>query len=242
MACNTRIPTLHGEVTMPAYVARPKGTPRGAIIVIQEIFGVNPGIRKKVDDWAELGYLAVAPDVFWRQQPEAQFDPDVPEEFQQALGLMMKHDFQAGIEDVEAVIHWIRRDEGIAKVGLVGYCMGGKVAYMAATRTDVNASVGYYGVGIDQMLGESHAIAGKLMLHIPTADGFVPADQQKAMHDGLDGNPHVTLHDYAGLDHGFADTFGTRRDDAGAKLADKRTEAFFSEVLGPVDNRDSILG
>jgi len=232
MATNTQIPTLDGKASIPTYVVKPSGTPRGAIIVIQEIFGVNPGIVRKAEDWAAAGYLAVAPDVFWRQQPGVEFDPDVPEQFQQAVGFMMKHDFELGIQDVEAVIHWIRRSEGVAKVGLVGFCMGGKIAYMAAARTDIDASVGYYGVGIDQMLGESHAIANPLLLHVPTADGFVPPESQKAMHAGLDGNPHVTLHDYAGLDHGFADTFGARRNEEGAKLADKRTADFFAKNVG----------
>jgi len=232
MATNTRIPTLDGKDTIPALVVRPSGNPRGAIIVIQEIFGVNAGITRKAQDWADKGYLAVAPDVFWRQQPGIELDPDVPEQFQEALGYMMKHDFDLGIQDVEAVIHWIRREAGVAKVGLVGFCMGGKIAYMAATRTDVDASVGYYGVMIDQMLNESHAIAKALMLHIPTADGFVTPDAQAAMHEGLDDNPHVTLHDYPGLDHGFADTFGARRNEEGAQLADRRTEAFFADHVG----------
>lgn len=232
MTTNTTIPTLDGSAAMPAYVAKPSGTPRGAIIVIQEIFGVNPGIMKKCDDWAAKGYLAVAPDVFWRQKPDVSLDADVPEQFQEAVGYMMKHDFDEGIKDVEATIHWIRRDAGVPKVGLVGFCMGGKVAYMAATRTDVDAAVGYYGVGIDQMLGESHAIAKALLLHVPTADGFVPAEAQKKMHEGLDGNAHVTLYDYEGLDHGFAAEHGVRRNEEAAQLADKRTEDFFSQHVG----------
>lgn len=231
MTTNTQIPTLDGKDSMPAYVASPAGTPRAAIIVIQEIFGVNPGIRKKADDWAARGYLAVAPDVFWRQKPGVEFDADIPEQFQEAIGYMMKHDFDLGIRDVEATIHWIRRQQGVAKVGLVGFCMGGKVAYMAATRTDVNAAVGYYGVGIDQMLNESHAIANPLMLHVPTADGFVPAEAQKAVHEGLDGNPHVTIHDYEGLDHGFAAEHGVRRNVEAAELADRRTAEFFEKHL-----------
>ena len=228
---NTQIPTFDGK-GHPAYVARPEGTARAAIIVIQEIFGVNPGVRKKTEDWAAQGYLAVAPDVFWRQRPGVDFDSDVAEEFQQAIELMMGHDFNLGIQDVEAVIHWIRRAEGVANVGLVGFCMGGKIAYMAATRTDVDASVGYYGVSIDQMLNESHAIAKPLLLHVPTADGFVPPEAQKAMHDGLDGNSHVTIHDYEGLDHGFAAEHGVRRNEAAAQLADKRTADFFAQHIG----------
>jgi carboxymethylenebutenolidase len=229
---NTEIPTLDGDGMIPAYVVRPEGTPRGAIIVQQEVFGVDAGIRKKADGWAARGYLAVAPDAFWRQQPGVELDADKPEEFQQAIGFMMKHDFDLGIRDIEAVIHWIRREQGVPKVGLVGYCMGGRVAYMVAARTDIDASVGYYGVMIDQMLNEKHAIARPLMLHIPTADGFVPPEAQQAIHAGLDDHPRVTLHDYEGLDHGFAAEIGTRRDEAGAALADSRTAEFFAQHLG----------
>ena len=232
MGDTVRIPTFDGEANFPAYVARPEAAPRGAIIVIQEIFGVNPGIRKKADHWASLGYLAVAPDVFWRQAEGIDLDSDVPEQFQKAIEYMMAHDFDAGIRDVEATIRWIRGSEGVAKVGLVGYCMGGKIAYQTAARTDIDASVGYYGVGIDQMLNESHAIAKPLALHIPTADGFVPPEAQAAIHAGLEGNAHVTLYDYDGLDHGFAAEEGVRRVVDAANLADSRTEAFFAEHVG----------
>ena len=232
MATNTTIPTLDGKASFPAYVASPGGTPRGAIIIVQEVFGVEKGIMTKADAWAARGYLAVAPDVFWRQEPGVELDADVPEQFQKAIALMMGHDFDLGIQDIEAAIHWIRREAGVPKVGLVGFCMGGKIAYMAATRTDIDASVGYYGVGIDEMKGESHAIAKPLMLHIPTADGFVSPDKQAVMHDALDPNPHCTLHDYEGLDHGFAAEVGTRRDEAAATLADQRTADFFARHVG----------
>ncbi|WP_404479535.1 dienelactone hydrolase family protein [Novosphingobium sp. BL-52-GroH] len=232
MSTNTEIPTLDGDGMIPAYVARPEGTPRGAIIVQQEIFGVDAGIRKKADEWAAKGYLAVAPDSFWREQPGIELSPYVEEELQAAFGHMSKFDFDLGIRDLEATIHWIRREQGVQKVGLVGFCMGGRVAYMVAARTDIDASVGYYGVMIDQMLHEKHAIARPLMLHIPTADHFVDAAAQKAIHDGLDDHPRVTLYDYEGLDHGFAAEIGARRDEAGAALADERTAAFFAEHIG----------
>ena len=102
---------------------------------------------------------------------------------------------------------------------------------MAATRTDIDASVGYYGVMIDQMLNEAHAIYNPLMLHIPTADHFVGPEAQQAIHNNLELHPKVTLHDYAGLDHGFATEFGERRDEQGAQLADQRTRDFFSQHL-----------
>ncbi|GGZ05080.1 dienelactone hydrolase family protein [Novosphingobium colocasiae] len=232
MSTNTAIPTLDGKGSIPAYVVKPEGTPRGAIIVQQEIFGVNPGIMQKAQGWAAKGYLAVAPDTFWRQQPGIELEPENPGEFEKAVALMTAHDFDLGMQDIEAVIHWIRNEAGVAKVALIGFCMGGKIAYMTATRTDIDASVGYYGVMIDQMLGEKHAIARPLMLHIPTADGFVGPEAQKAMHEGLDDHPRVTLHDYEGLDHGFAAEMGSRRDEEGARLADSRTEAFIAEHIG----------
>ncbi len=227
----SRIPTLEGDGDFPAYVARPDGGARAAIIVIPEIFGVNPGIRAKCDMWAARGYLAAAPDIFWRFAEGEELDPDVPEQFQKAIANMGKFDADMCIRDIEALIHWLKREAGCGKVGLEGFCLGGRIAYMAATRTDIDASVGYYGVMIDQMLGEAHAIARPLMLHIPTADHFVGPEAQAKIHAVFDDHPKVTLYDYEGLDHGFATTTGERRDDAGASLADSRTEAFFAEHL-----------
>ncbi len=231
MSETVTIATLSGDAKFDAYVARPAETPKAAILVIQEIFGVNAGIRRKCDKLAEEGYLAIAPDLFWRLEPGVELDPDVEPEFQRALDLMGKFDQDQGIRDIEATIHHIRREEGVAKVGCVGYCLGGRLAYMTAARTDVNASVGYYGVGIDGLLNEKHAIAHPLLLHVPTKDGFVDKDTQKAMHEGLDDHPKVTLYDYEGLDHGFATEFGKRRSEEAANLADSRTADFFAEHL-----------
>ena len=231
MATNTQIPSLDGAAEIPAYLARPAGTPKAAIIVIPEIFGVNPGIRQKCETWASEGYLALAPDIFWRFAPGVELDPDLPEQLQEAFGYFGQYDPDLGIQDIEAAIHHIRRTEGVGKVGLVGYCLGGRMAYMAAARTDIDASVGYYGVMIDTMLNESHAIANPLMLHIPTADHFVGPEAQAAIHAGLDNHPKVTLHDYQGLDHGFAAEMGDRRDEAGAQLADARTREFLAANL-----------
>lgn len=231
MSENVSISTFAGNGSFSAYLARPAGTPRAAIVVIQEIFGVNPGIRRKCDRLAEEGYLAIAPDLFWRIEPGIELDPDVEEELQRAFGLFNEFDQDSGVRDIEATIRYAREQIGGGKVGAVGYCLGGRLAFMTAARTDVNASVGYYAVGVDNLLGEQHAIAHPLLLHIPTADGFVPPDVQKAMHEGLDSNPKVTLLDYEGLDHGFATEFGNRRNEEAAQLADKRTAEFFAEHL-----------
>lgn len=226
------IDTLDHDGSFQAYCAEPAGTPKAAVIVIQEIFGVNAGIRGKCDHWASLGYLALAPDLFWRLEPGVQLDPDVPEQFQQALGLMGRFDQDQGVRDIEATIKAARAKlGGSGKVGAVGYCLGGRLAFMASTRTDIDASVGYYGVGIDNLLREKHGISRPLMLHIAGADHFVLPDVQKALHEGLDDHPKVVLHDYPGLDHGFAAEMGKRRNEEGARLADGRTETFFAEHL-----------
>ena len=238
MPTNIAIPARESGGAIPAYCASPEGDPRGAIVVIPEIFGVNHGIVAKCDAWAAEGYLAVAPDIFWRFAPRVELDPDVEEEFQQALDNMntyvgMQHDGRnQSVEDAQAIADWLRAEQGIEKVGLVGFCLGGRIAYLCATRTSIDANVGYYGVMIDQALNEAHAIANPLLLHIPTADHFVGPEARKAIHDALGPNPHVTLHDYEGLDHGFAVTSGNRRDEEGARLADERTRAFFAAHIG----------
>ncbi|MBA4763902.1 MAG: dienelactone hydrolase family protein [Erythrobacter sp.] len=225
-----RLDTLDKKNGFNAYVARPQGKPKAAIVVIQEIFGINAGIRCKCDKLAEEGYLAVAPDLFWQFEDGIALDPDIEAEMQKAFDLFGKFDQDQGIRDIEAAIKWAR-SQGCRKVGAVGYCLGGRLAYMTSARTDSDATVGYYAVGVDSLLHEKHAIAHPLMLHIPTEDGFVDKDTQKAMHEGLDNHPKVTLHDYEGLDHGFATEFGKRRNEEAANLADSRTAEFFAEHL-----------
>ncbi|MDF2605061.1 dienelactone hydrolase family protein [Sphingomonas sp.] len=226
------ITALNNEGSFKAYRADPAGTPTAAIIVIQEVFGVNPGIRQKCDRLAEQGYLAIAPDLFWRIAPGVELNPDIPEELQRGLDLFGQFDQDAGIRDIEATIHATRTLlGGSGKIGAVGYCLGGRLAFMTACRTDIDASVGYYGVGIDGLLGEKHAIANPVLLHIAGEDGFVDKATQQKMHEGLDDHPKVTLYDYPGEDHGFATEMGDRRSPAAADLADQRTADFFAEHL-----------
>ena len=233
MTATITVDTLAGDGSFSVYRADPAGTPKAAIVVIQEIFGVNAGIRRKCDTLAEAGYLALAPDLFWRFAAGVELDPDVEPEFQRALQLMGELDQDKAVADIEATIRAARGLLGDGgKVGVVGYCLGGRLAFMTAARTDVDASVGYYGVGIDGLLGEKHAIVHPVLLHVPEEDHFVDKDAQAAMHAGLDDHPKVTLFDYPGEDHGFATEFGERRSDEAAELADRRTADFFAAHLG----------
>ena len=225
------IEALDGSGSFHAYRAEPAGDAKAAIIVIQEIFGVNQGIKRRCERWAELGYLALAPDLFWRVAPGVDLDPDIPEQFQQALALMGKFDQDKGVADIEATIRVARARVATGKVGVVGYCLGGRLAFMTAARTDADACVGYYGVGIDGLLGEKHAISRPVFLHVAEEDHFVDKAAQARMHDGLDDHPKVTIADYPGVDHGFATEMGKRRSEDAAQQADKRTEEFFAEHL-----------
>ena len=226
------IEAMDGSGSFTAYRADPADAPKAAVVVIQEIFGVNAGIRRKCDKLAEAGFLALAPDLFWRIEAGVELDPDVPPQLEKGMILMRQFETDAGVRDIEATIAAARAAlPNGGKVGVVGYCLGGRLAFFAATRTDSDASVGYYGVGIDNLLGEKHAIARPLMLHIPRDDHAVDAAAQKRMHEGLDDHPKVTLFDYPGEGHGFATEFGARRSSEAAELADQRTLDFLTENL-----------
>jgi carboxymethylenebutenolidase len=228
MSETRQIAALDGAGHFDAYAAGPTSAKVG-IVVIQEIFGINLGIRQMVDGWAKLGYRCLAPALFWRLEPSVSLDADKPDELQRAFDLYGRFDVDLGITDIAASIQALRA-EGCEKVGVVGYCLGGLLAYLTACRTDSDASVGYYGVGIDGKLDEADAIAQPLMLHIATEDGFVPAEAQAAVHAGLDTHPRCTLHDYK-ADHAFARAIGSSRVPDLADIADKRTADFFSTTI-----------
>ena len=214
------------------YCAEPEGSGRPGVVVLQEIFGVNAGIQAMTRRWAENAYLALAPDLFWRHGPRIMLDADVEPEFKRALGLMGEAKVDDAVRDIEAAIRTLRAHPKCnGKVAVIGYCWGGLLAYLSATRTDVDASVGYYGVGIERYLGEAHAIANPLLLHIAEEDAFVPAEAQAAVRGALEANRHVTIHGYA-AGHAFARESGSHRGDAMAELADGRTAAFLAERLG----------
>src|SRR6201996_6579398 len=171
---DVKIPSLHGK-EFGAYCAMPASGSGPGLIVIQEIFGVNAGMRKICDDFASKGYIAVCPDLFWRQQPGVQLTDKTPAEWERAFELYKGFDVEAGVRDLLATLAHIRAMKGCSgKVGAVGYCLGGKLAYLMAARSDVDATVSYYGVGLDKMLDEIHDIRMPLMLHIAALDSYCP--------------------------------------------------------------------
>ena len=217
---------------MAGYLATPASGRGAGIVVIQEIFGVNQVMRDIADDLASHGYFALVPDLFWRLEPGVQLTDKTDADWKRAFDLMGRFDPDKGTADIQAAITALRGREGCTgKIGAVGYCLGGLLAYLTAARTDVDASVGYYGVNIQEKLGEAASIKKPLMLHIAAKDEFVPPPAQKKMIDGLSGNPRVTLHVYPEMDHAFARIGGAHYDKACADLANGRTSTFFRQHL-----------
>lgn len=214
-----------------AYVARPAGAPIGAVVAIQEIFGVNAVMRGKADWLAREGFLAVAPDLFWRIKPGIDITDQTEAEWKEAIGYMNQLDKNASVKDVQATLSWAR-GQGVGKAGVVGYCMGGYIAFLAACRTDTDASVCYHGGGIHTVLGEAGGIKKPVMLHNPMKDSFIPVEALNTIRDTLKGNPLVTIHEYAEQDHAFTREGGKHYDEAAKQLADGRTVAFLKQHLG----------
>ncbi len=232
---NTLQIPAHDGGGFSAYIAIPKGLEDGkapVVILIQEIFGVNKEMRDKCDALAEQGYIAVCPDLFWRIEPNIQLVDSVPEQLERAFQLFGEFNIAEGIEDLKSVLSFMRVHElSNGKVGCIGYCLGGKLAYMMSTCSDIDASVGYYGVMIDTMLDQAKNITKPLMLHIAENDEFVSRESQEKIKEALRDHPHVTIHSYAGQDHAFARGNGMHYNEEAATLANGRTAEFLEKAL-----------
>lgn len=216
-----------------AYVAKPEGTgPWPGVVVLQEIFGVNKVMRDVCDGLARDGYLAVCPDLFWRIEPGIDITDQSEAEWKRAFELFNTFNVDKGVEDIGATIAQVRTSgDCTGKVGAVGFCLGGLLAFLTATRTDSDASVGYYAVGLDNRLVEAHRLSHPLMLHIAQEDGFVPKDVQAKIIAAFASRPDVQLYTYPGRDHAFARPGGKNYDADDAARANERTETFLKKHL-----------
>ena len=215
-----------------AYCAMPSAGKGPAVICIQEIFGINRTMRDIADYWAGQGYIAVAPDLFWRQEPGVDITDQTEAEWKKAFSLYQGFDVDKGIQDLIATLNHVRSiKECTGKVGTVGFCLGGLLAYLMGCRSDADCNVGYYGVGIEGKLDEASNIRKPLVLHIAEADKFVPPEAQEKIKQGLAGHPNVTIYTYPGLDHAFARIGGQPYDKKAADLANGRTADTFRQAL-----------
>ncbi len=215
-----------------AYVARPARQCAPSVVVIQEIFGVNAVMRAIAGHFAAAGYLAICPDLFWRIESGIDITDQTEPELKRAFELFAAFDVDKGVKDIAATIAHIRSDGGCSgKVGSVGFCLGGLLSFLTAARTDAEACVAYYGVGIENHLDEVATLAKPVLLHIAGEDQFVPHAAQQAIIGALAGRPNFKIHSYPGLGHAFARQGGDHFDADAATLADARTREFLAEAL-----------
>ncbi|HEX4180429.1 MAG TPA: dienelactone hydrolase family protein [Caulobacteraceae bacterium] len=230
-AASMTITTADGAFS--AYVARPAATKAPAVVVLQEIFGVNAVMRGVCDALAAQGYIAVCPDLFWRIEPGIDITDQSEAEWKRAFELFNAFDVERGVADIAATIDAVRaRPDVDGKVGAVGYCLGGLLAYLTATRTDSDASVSYYGVGIEKYTAEAAKLARPLLMHIAEEDQFSPKPVQELILNALKNHPQIEIHTYPGRDHAFARPGGEHFHAEDAATADERTRTFFKKNLG----------
>ncbi len=228
---NFDIRATDGSGVFQGYLALPGSGKGPGLVLLQEIFGVNQNIRTIADRYAEEGYVVLAPDVFWRQEPGLQTGYS-PEERQKGLALMARLDEATTLADIQATITTLRHHPAVTgKVGVVGFCMGGKLAFLSACRTDADAAIGYYGVGIENYLSET--IRCPLVLHIAQEDGMVPPAARQQIQAGFSGNALVSIFVYPGADHAFARIGGHNFHKPSVLLAQDRTLTALKSVMGP---------
>lgn len=223
-----------GSGSFRGYLALPGSGSGPGLVLAQEIFGVNSTMREVADYYAEEGYVVLVPDIFWRQQPGIELGY-TEGDWKRAFGYFQGFDEAKGMEDIQTAIGALRGRQEVTggKVGVLGFCLGGKLAYLAACRTDADVAIGYYGVGIDAALGEADKVTKPLVLHLAELDQFCPPEARAAILAGLQGRPGVSLFVYPGVDHAFARVGGDHYDRASALMAHGRTIAALKAAIGP---------
>jgi len=215
------------ENPMPAYLAAPDESHIGGVVVIPEIFGLNASMRATTDAFAEAGFLAVCPDLFWRLGPAPELAPGSDEVLAQARERAARLEDDQVLDDLRATVNHLRdMEQSNGRVGTVGYCLGGRFAFLMACRADTQCNVVYYGTRIDQHLDETKNLSRPLMLHIAEDDPFVPPEVQARIRQRLCTCGGVTIHTYPGAGHAFARKGAPGGNAEAARLADRRTMDF----------------
>lgn len=227
------LPSRSIELTSPdgrfsGFLIEPKTPAKAGIVIIQEIFGVNANMRSIARFYAELGYRALVPDLFWRLEPNVSLTDQSQAEWDKAFSLYTRFNVDQGVSDIALAIAFLR-SSGCTKVGAIGFCLGGLLAMLTAARTDSDASVSYYGVGMETLIAnELTTLHHPLLLHVAEKDKFVPAEAQAIIAQAARQNEKATYHIYAGCDHAFAREGGEHYDAQAATLANKRTSDFLA--------------
>ena len=226
--------TIEGhDGAFAAYIAGPKTVPAPAVIVLQELFGVNADIRNTCDELAEQGFVAVAPDLFWRQEPGVDLNVISEADWQHGLRLYGAYDRDAGAKDVKDTVNAVRNlPECNGKVALLGYCLGALMVFMTAVRNDgIDAAVWYHGADTEKYLGEVDGLHAPLLMHLAEKDEFISKAAQAEIKAVLAKKPNATVYSYPGQSHAFSRHNGAHYNAEAATLAHERTYAFLNLQL-----------
>ena len=228
-----KITATDGSGSFDAYLAEPKNKPAGAVVLIQEIFGVNQSMRETADQIADLGFFVVVPDLFWRIEPNVDITDKSKAEWDKAFALLNAFDAAKGIEDLKATLAAARKLPGSnGRAGTMGYCLGGRLAFMMAEQSDADINVSYYGIGLDALLGDIGKVMKPLVVHIADEDGFFPAEGRAKVVEAAKAHPHMTTYVYPKADHAFARVGGTHWDGRSAVIANGRSAEALVAALG----------
>jgi carboxymethylenebutenolidase len=225
--------TIEGrDGAFSAYIARPKTLPALAVVVLHEVFGVNADIRKTCDELAEQGFIGVAPDLFWRQEPEVDLSVTSELDWQHGLRLYQSYDRDAGARDVKDTANVVAKlPECIGRVAVLGYCLGGLMTFLTAARYGVDAAVVYHGGDTEKYLGEINGLDAPLLMHLAEEDEFISKPAQAEIKKALASKAKATVYSYPGQHHAFARHNGTHYNAAAAALANGRTSEFLHQQL-----------
>ena len=220
------------EGTFDAYIARPNASPTPAVVVLQELFGVNADIRKVCEELAEQGFIAAAPDLFWRQEPGVDLGVTSEPDWQHGLRLYQAYDRDAGVRDVKDTADVVAKlPECTGKAAVLGYCLGGLMTFLSAVRYGVDAAVAYHGGDTEKYLGEVNRLDGPLLMHLAEEDEFISKSAQAEIKTALASKPNATVYSYPGQRHAFARHNGAHYNAAAAALANGRTSKFLHQQL-----------
>ena len=216
-----------------AYLVEPKAKRAGVVVLIQEIFGVNQAMRDIAAWVADMGFIAVCPDLFWRIEPGVDITDKSEAEWKKAFGLFNRFDQATGIDDLKATVAAARRLPGAnGKVATMGYCLGGRLAFMMAQQSDADANISYYGVGLDNLLGDLGKVTKPLVVHIADKDEFFPPEGRAKVVDAVKGHRQIDCHVYPDADHAFARFGGVHWDGRAAAIANGRSAQALVAALG----------
>jgi carboxymethylenebutenolidase len=218
--------------TFRAYIARPKALPAPAVVVLHEVFGVNADIRKTCDELAEQGFIGVAPDLFWRQEPGVDLSVTSELDWRHGLRLNQAYDRDAGARDVKDTADNVANlPECTSRIAVLGYCLGGLMTFLTAVRYGVDAAVAYHGGDTEKYLGEVDGLHAPLLMHLAEEDEFISKSAQAEIKTALESKPNATVYSYPGQHHAFARHNGMHYSAAAATLANRRTSEFLHQQL-----------